>query len=206
MRRHRRTTQVVLAAILILTGCGETKPPVTATKVFAVSGVTEILNSVALSPDGSLVVVADLDGFIVARGVASGAERWRVRAHRAGARRIDSLAFSADGVFLASSGDDAREVELWKGATGYEAGVVPVRDARVAVFHPIDRTLVLGAGPTLHVVDVDKAEVTRTIPNAHLGDLIYAAAFSPDGGSWPRRPSTARSSSGSGPAWRCARR
>ena len=173
---------VALVAILTLGGCGETSPPVTATKLFAVSGVTEILNAVALSADARLVVVADLDGYIVARDVPSGAERWKVRAHPAAARRIDTLAVSADGVYLATAGDDARAVELWKGATGYEAGVVPVRDARVAVFHPIERTLVLGAGPTLHVVDVDKAEVTRTIPNAHLGDLIYAAAFSPDGG------------------------
>jgi len=160
---------VALVAILTLGACGETSPPVTATKLFAVSGVTEILNAVALSADASLVVVADLDGYIVARDVSSGAERWKVRAHPAGARRIDTLAFSADGVYLATAGDDARAVELWKGATGYEAGVVPVRDARVAVFHPIERTLVLGAGPTLHVVDVDKAEVTRTIPNALAG-------------------------------------
>src|SRR6266550_816655 len=151
MERDRRAMPVVaLVAILTLGGCGETSPPVTATKLFAVSGVPEILNAVALSADASLVVVADLDGYIVARDVPSGAERWKVHAHPAGARRIDTLAFSADGVYLATAGDDARAVELWKGATGYEAGVVPVRDARVAVFHPIERTLVLGAGPTLH--------------------------------------------------------
>src|SRR5882672_10545349 len=140
MDRGPRTLRLAaVGAILILNGCGETAPPVTGTKLFAVSGVTEILNAVALAPDGGAVVVADLDGYLVARDVPSGAERWRVRVHPKGARRIDTIAFSADGVFLATAGDDARAVELWKGATGYEAGVVPVRDARVAVFHPIDR-------------------------------------------------------------------
>ena len=173
----------VLIAILALGGCAEIPPPVTATKLFAVSGVTEVLNAVALSPDGVLVVVADMDGQIIARDVPSGAERWKVRAPAPGApRRIDTLAFSGDGTFLVSAGDDARVTELWKADTGYEAGTVAVRNARTAAFHPTERTLVLGGGGTLHVVDVEKGEVTRTIPNAHLGDLIYAAAFSPDGG------------------------
>src|SRR5437879_4413041 len=103
---RRGMPAAVLIAILALGGCAEIPPPVPAAKLFAVSGVTEVLNAVALSPDGALVVVADMDGQIIARDVPSGVERWKVRAPAPGVpRRIDTLAFSGDGTFLVSAGD-----------------------------------------------------------------------------------------------------
>lgn len=61
---------------LAVAGCSEAPPPVTATRVLEVSGLTPVVNAVTLSPDGSLVVVGDMDGALVARDVAGGAERW----------------------------------------------------------------------------------------------------------------------------------
>ena len=105
---------VSVAVALSLTGCSDSPPPVTAEKVLDVPGLQAVVNAVALSPDGSVVAVGDLDGDLVTREVPSGAERWKVRVHaRGAARRIDGLVFSQDGSLLASTGHDARTVELW---------------------------------------------------------------------------------------------
>src|SRR2546427_10480682 len=108
---------IVAAIALLLFGCSESRSPVTGVKVLEVSELPATPNAVALSPDGRLVVVGDLDGDLTARSVPTGTERWRVRVHPPGAtRRIDGLVFSPDGSLLASTGQDAPAVELWRGA------------------------------------------------------------------------------------------
>jgi len=173
---------VSVAVALSLTGCSDSPPPVTAEKVLDVPGLQAVVNAVALSPDGSVVAVGDLDGDLVTREVPSGAERWKVRVHaRGAARRIDGLVFSQDGSLLASTGHDARTVELWQVLTGRQAAVLDIRDSRAAAFHPTERTLVVGGAATVHVVDVDRGEIARTLANAHGGDGVYGVAFSSAG-------------------------
>src|SRR3989441_7637448 len=108
---------IVAAIATLLFGCSESRSPVTGVKVLEVSELPATPNAVALSPDGRLVVVGDLDGDLTARSVPTGTERWKVRVHPPGAtRRIDGLVFSPDGSLLASTGQDAPAVELWRGA------------------------------------------------------------------------------------------
>jgi WD40 repeat protein len=171
---------VVLAAAL--GGCADAPPPVTAEKVLDVPGLRAVVNAVALGPDGRLVLVGDLDGDLTAREVPGGAERWRARVHAPGAaRRIDGIVVSPDGALAATLGHDARTLELWEAATGRPAAVLRIGRSRGAVFHPTERVLVVAAGTTLHVVDVERAEVVRTLPNAHAGERVDVVAFSGDG-------------------------
>src|SRR2546430_17263450 len=114
---------IVAAIATLLFGCSESRSPVTGVKVLEVSELPATPNAVALSPDGRLVVVGDLDGDLTARSVPTGTERWKVRVQPPGAtRRIDGLVFSPDGSLLASTGQDAPAVEGWRAGTGRRGG------------------------------------------------------------------------------------
>src|SRR5438094_455134 len=114
----------------------------------------------------------------VMRELPSGAERWR---GRVAARRVDGLVFSADGSLLASTAQEGRTVELWQVLAGRQAAVLEIRDSRTAAFHPTEPTLVVGGLGMLYVVDAQRGEIARTLPNVHGGENVYAAAFSSDG-------------------------
>src|SRR2546429_801051 len=56
-----RSCALAVAVALSLAGCSDGPLPVTATRVLEVAGLRAVVNAVALSPDGSLVVVGDMD-------------------------------------------------------------------------------------------------------------------------------------------------
>ena len=176
--RHSAAPIRAAAVALLLAGCAESPPPVTAERVFAVGGIQPVVNAVALSPDGSVVAVGDMDGELVTRELPSGTERWR---GRVAAGRVDGLVFSPDGSLLASTAQDGRTFELWRVLVGRQAAVLEIRDSRTAAFHPTEPTLVVGSLGALHVVDAQRGEIARTLPNAHGGENVCAAAFSSDG-------------------------
>jgi WD40 repeat protein len=158
-------------------------PPVTATRVLELSGLEPLANAVGLSPDGSLVVTGDFEADLIARDVASGTERWKVRVKpRREQRRIDGVFFSPDGSLIVTTGHEAQTTEVWDAATGQSVAVLDIGRSRGVAFHPDERVLVVAGGGTIHVVDLSSGgRVVRTLPNAHPGDAIFAIAFSGDG-------------------------
>ena len=178
----RLRSAILLVAALALLACGRRDSPVTAARVMEVSGLQAVVNAVALTPDGSLVVVGDLDGELIARRVPSGTERWKRQVHpRGAARRIDGIFPSPDSALLVTTGYDARGVEIWDAASGKQVASFDIGDSRMAAFHPTESTLVVGAGGSLYVIDLARAVIVRTLEQAHAGDRVYAVAFSGDG-------------------------
>src|SRR5262245_4595245 len=170
------------ALALCLAACSEAPlpPPVTATRVLEVSGLRPVVNAVGLSPDGSLVVVGDFDDDLIAREVPSGAERWKVSV-RSLRRRIDGVFFSPDGSLIVTTGYEDRTLEMWDAATGRSVAVLGIGKSRGVAVHPSQRVFAAARDGAIHVVDLDSGKVTRTLPNAHAGEPIYAIAFSGDG-------------------------
>jgi WD40 repeat protein len=170
------------AAALVVAGCAESSAPrpspVTAEKVLDVPGIQPVVNAVALSPDGSLVAVGDMDGELVTRELPSGTERWRWRT-RAG--WLGWLVFSADGSRLAAIAQE-RYVTVWQASTGVDvASMEAGGNTRAVAFHPTEATLAVGGGGHLHFLATEGGEPRRSLPNAFSGERVYAVAFSSDG-------------------------
>src|SRR5207249_4069040 len=103
-----RSCALAVAVALSLAGCSDGPSPVTATRVLEVAGLRAVVNAVALSPDGSLVVggttihLVDLERGEVVRTLPN--------AHQGD--RVDAVAFSGDGRVLATTSDGGG-LKLW---------------------------------------------------------------------------------------------
>jgi WD40 repeat protein len=96
-------------------------------------------------------------------------------------RRVRAVAFSPDGLLLATAGDD-RVVTLWDPATGKKAGTLRGHaDAISSVaFRPDGKQLAAaGWDGTVRLWDMPGGRLLRTFANH--GRRVWAVAFSPDG-------------------------
>jgi RNA polymerase sigma factor (sigma-70 family) len=97
---------------------------------------------------------------------------------------IEAVAFSPDGKTLATKRNFS--VYLHDATTGKETARIeypksnPYSTTDVLAFSPDGKRILVAAaeGKALHLLDVAKREVIRTLPHAHV---VFVAAFSPDG-------------------------
>ena len=152
-------------------------------------GHSNIVYSVAFSPDGKILASASQDGTIILRDVATrqpigqpltGHTSW-----------VTSVAFSPDGKTLASASDD-KTIRLWDAATHQPIGQ-PLQGHGSAVwsvaFSPDGKTLASGSNDnTIRLWDTATHQPIGQ-PLAGHTNWVRSVAFSPDGktlasGSW----------------------
>jgi WD40 repeat protein/subtilase family serine protease len=163
-----------LAWAVVLPAFGQGRPDI----VWMRGGHTHSVNSVAFSPDGSLIASGSWDDTIKLWRVSDGA---LVRTLTGHTDWVYSVAFSPDGSLIASGSRDAT-IKLWRVSDG--ALVATLRGHTWHVFSVAfspDGSLIASGGSdlTIRLWRVSDGALVRTL-RGHTG-YVNSVAFSPDG-------------------------
>lgn len=141
-----------------------------------------LIKGVAFSADGRFAASADYDGVLIVWDAASRTELWRGEL-----RSFNSVAFSPDGILVATGGGDLNlgQVAIWDVASGEIVGSIGEPSDLVfdVTFSPDGTQLLTGAGyhTGMNLWDVETGEqlVHYDTPT---GMHVLEVAFSPDAG------------------------
>lgn len=138
-------------------------------------------NAVAISSDGRTAVSGGEYGFLRIWDVSTGKELKKIKAHQ---KNVRSVAFSRNGRYILTAGDEDKTVKLWEASTGKLRRTLKGHSERVesVAFSPDDRFALSGSDRTIKIWDIStgkgiKAFVGETDEDQSQG----IASFSPDG-------------------------
>ena len=143
-----------------------------------ISGDTNKIRGVDVSPDGRLIATADNEESVTLWDVDHGTPIRRMQGHR---RLVSSVAFSPDGGRVASASWD-QTAKVWDVATGQEVVTLRghMRSVLCVAFSPDGTRLATGSDDqTVKLWDAATGEEVLTL-RSHTG-VVSSVAFSPDG-------------------------
>src|SRR6266571_3452074 len=160
-----RSCALAVAVALSLAGCSDGPLPVTATRVLEVAGLRAVVNAVALSPDGSLVVV--VGGTTIHLVDLERGELVRTLPNAHQGDRIDAVAFSGDGRVLATTSDGGG-LKLWnwpaltlRGSVSMASSLEAMAPVSLALNRDGTRAAANGILGQVHVMNVVKEREER---------------------------------------------
>ncbi|HML22978.1 MAG TPA: c-type cytochrome [Aggregatilinea sp.] len=143
----------------------------------AFPGHEEYVNSVAWSPDGTILASGSDDMTVRLWDVATGEEIRVLRGHE---DYVNAVAFSPDGRTIASASYDG-VVKLWSATSGQEIRQMEAKGADITdlAFSPNGKMLA-ASGLGILLWDVASGDLTATFESPDLA-APYGLAFNPDG-------------------------
>jgi WD40 repeat protein len=140
-------------------------------------GHAEVIDAIALSPDGGFVVSGAQDNTLKLWEIATGREVRTLRGHD---DVVFGVAFSPDGKYIISGSDD-RKLKLWDVSTGNEIRTFHGhKDMILSVaYSPDGRYIASSSVGTIKLWEVATGREIRTLTE-HNGN-VYQVTFSPDG-------------------------
>ena len=150
--------------------------PNTGELIKAFKGHEGTVNSVAFSPDGAVLASGTRDGKIRLWNIETG-KLIRVL----GAKKLDGLAFSADGSILANGGAEDANVKVWNSETGELLHMLEpaVDDVFDVAFSPEGHILASAGWGGIDLWDANTGKLLRSFPRET--QVYICVAFSPDG-------------------------
>jgi hypothetical protein len=151
-------------------------------EIFSLRGHTDIVSSVAYSPDGSRIVSGSDDQTVRVWDAVKGQEIFSLKGHTL---PVTSVAYSPDGSRIVSGGGEfgkPGEVRVWDAVKGQE--IFPLRghtdDVSSVAYSPDGSRIVSGSrDSTVRVWDAVKCQEIFQL-KGHTSD-VTSVAFSPDG-------------------------
>ncbi|MCX7143624.1 MAG: caspase family protein [Proteobacteria bacterium] len=181
----------VLALAMLVYGLVQAEPPVKTNdknieppRLVTQRGHSEMVTSVAISPDGKIAVSGGTDKTLILWDVATGRVLRTLAGHE---HSVKCVAFSPDGKTIASGSWENETIKLWDVATGQELRTLVGQGGYIfsAAFSPDgkailslswNKTTELGS---LKLWDVATGQELRTLGGQD--GSVRSAAFSPDG-------------------------